>query len=155
MVGRARIHYLLLVEGEFSGREHLGTIARLERPPPPRKDIGDRQVLITSPHPTYARTRFLQVLVRDNNVDQAMRVLKKKLQREGFFRELRRKKFYEKPSERKAREKSEAMRRSRKQARKQLQREGLLPPPKPRKLRPGFGAGVGSGRAHGPAPAAT
>jgi small subunit ribosomal protein S21 len=100
----------------------------------------------------------LQVLVRDNNVDQAMRVLKKKLQREGFFRELRRKKFYEKPSERKAREKSEAMRRTRKQARKQLQREGLLPPPKPRKLRPGspgFGAGVGSGRAHGPAPAAT
>jgi small subunit ribosomal protein S21 len=100
----------------------------------------------------------LQVLVRDNNVDQAMRVLKKKLQREGFFRELRRKKFYEKPSVRKAREKGEALRRTRKQARKQLQREGLLPPPKPRRLppgRPGFGAGVGSGRARGSAPAAT
>jgi small subunit ribosomal protein S21 len=100
----------------------------------------------------------LQVLVRDNNVDQAMRVLKKKLQREGFYRELRRKKFYEKPSERKAREKSEAMRRTRKHARKQLQREGLLPPPKPRKIRPGrpgFGGGVASGRPRGDAPAGT
>jgi small subunit ribosomal protein S21 len=69
----------------------------------------------------------MQVFVRDNNVDQALKALKRKLQREGFFRELRRKKFYEKPSERKAREKSEAMRRVRKQARKRAQREGLLP----------------------------
>jgi small subunit ribosomal protein S21 len=91
----------------------------------------------------------LQVLVRDNNVDQAMRVLKKKLQREGFFRELRRKKFYEKPSVRKAREKGEALRRTRKLARKQLQREGLLPAAKPRKDRPGrpgFGNGTGAAR---------
>jgi small subunit ribosomal protein S21 len=78
----------------------------------------------------------LQILVRDNNVDQAMKVLKKKMQREGVFRELKRQRFYEKPSERKAREKGEAIRRTRKLARKRAQREGLLPAPKP-KLRAG------------------
>jgi small subunit ribosomal protein S21 len=73
----------------------------------------------------------LQVLVRDNNVDQALKVLKRKLQKEGVFREMKLKREYEKPSERKAREKSEGIRRQRKQARKQAQREGLLPmPPK-------------------------
>ncbi len=72
----------------------------------------------------------MQVLVRDNNVDQALKVLKKKLQREGFFRELKRKNYYEKPSERKTREKGEAVRRARKLARKKMQREGLLPPTK-------------------------
>src|SRR5690606_2094149 len=72
----------------------------------------------------------LQVLVRDNNVDQALRVLKKKLQREGVFREMKARRAYEKPSERRAREKAEAIRRSRKLARKQAQREGLLPKPK-------------------------
>ncbi len=59
-----------------------------------------------------------------------MKVLKKKLQREGVFRELKRQRFYEKPSERKAREKGEAIRRGRKLARKRAQREGLLPMPK-------------------------
>jgi len=48
----------------------------------------------------------LQVFVRDNNVDQALRVLKKKMQREGVFREMKRRRSYEKPSERKTREKS-------------------------------------------------
>jgi small subunit ribosomal protein S21 len=72
----------------------------------------------------------MQVFVRDNNVDQALRVLKKKMQREGIFREIRRRKAYEKPSERRNREKSEAIRRARKQARKKAQREGLLPMPK-------------------------
>jgi small subunit ribosomal protein S21 len=41
----------------------------------------------------------MQVLVRDNNIDQALRVLKKKMQREGVFREMKRRRFYEKPSE--------------------------------------------------------
>lgn len=72
----------------------------------------------------------MQVLVRDNNVEQALRVLKKKMQREGVFREMRARRSYEKPSERRAREKAEAIRRSRKAARKQAQREGLLPAPK-------------------------
>ena len=53
----------------------------------------------------------MQVLVRDNNIDQALRVLKKKMQREGVFREMKQRKSYEKPSERKNREKSEAIRR--------------------------------------------
>lgn len=69
----------------------------------------------------------MQVVVRDNNVDQALKVLKKKLQREGVFREMKRRRSYEKPSEKRAREKGEAVRRARKQARKLAQREGLLP----------------------------
>ncbi len=68
----------------------------------------------------------MQVQVRDNNVDQALRVLKKKLQREGVFREMKLRQHYEKPSERKAREKAEAIRRARKLARKKAQREGML-----------------------------
>jgi small subunit ribosomal protein S21 len=69
----------------------------------------------------------VQVLVRDNNVDHALKALKKKMQREGIFREMKLRGHYEKPSERKAREKAEAIRRARKLARKRLQREGLLP----------------------------
>ena len=74
----------------------------------------------------------MQVLVRDNNVDQALKVLKKKMQREGIFREMKLRGHYEKPSEKKAREKAEAVRRARKLARKRAQREGLVPmKPKP------------------------
>ena len=69
----------------------------------------------------------MRVFVRDNNVDQALRVLKKKMQREGVFREMKQRRSYEKPSERKTREKSEAIRRARKLARKKAQREGLIP----------------------------
>ena len=92
----------------------------------------------------------MQVLVRDNNVDQALKALKKKMQREGIFREMKLRGHYEKPSEKKAREKAEAIRRARKLARKKLQREGLLP----MKPKPVFGAagpgaergGAGGGR---------
>ena len=83
----------------------------------------------------------MQVVVRDNNVDQALRVLKKRMQREGIFREMKRRRFYEKPSVRATREKAEAVRRARKLARKKMQREGLLP----MKPKPVFGA-PGSGR---------
>jgi len=69
----------------------------------------------------------VQVLVRDNNVDQALRALKKKLQREGVFREMKLRDHYEKPSEKRAREKAEAVRRARKVARKRAQRDGLFP----------------------------
>ncbi len=71
----------------------------------------------------------MQVVVRDNNVDQALRALKKKLQREGVFREMKLRNYYEKPSEKKARQKAEAVRRARKLARKRAQREGGLPSP--------------------------
>ena len=64
------------------------------------------------------------ILVRDNNVDQALRVLKKKLQREGLFREMKLRRHYEKPSERKLRVKAESQRRARKLLRKRLEREG-------------------------------
>jgi small subunit ribosomal protein S21 len=86
----------------------------------------------------------LQVLVRDNNVDQALKALKKKMQREGIFREMKLRNYFEKPSEKKAREKAEAVRRARKLARKKLQREGLLPN-KPLTPRGGPGA-KGAGR---------
>jgi small subunit ribosomal protein S21 len=92
----------------------------------------------------------VQVLVRDNNVDQALKALKKKMQREGIFREMKLRGHYEKPSEKKAREKAEAIRRARKLARKKMQREGLLPM-KPRDT-PGAGPGGrdgGHGRSGG------
>jgi small subunit ribosomal protein S21 len=102
----------------------------------------------------------LQVFVRDNDVDQALRILKRKMQREGVFREMKRRRFYEKPSEQSAREKSDAIRRKRKLARKQMIREGLLPAPV-KKLLPAKGrlprtTAPGALRAEGarPAPAA-
>jgi small subunit ribosomal protein S21 len=67
---------------------------------------------------------IVQVIVRDNNVDQALRALKKKMQREGVFREMKLRRAYEKPSERKARERAEAVRRYRKLMRKRMEREG-------------------------------
>jgi len=66
----------------------------------------------------------MQVYVRDGDVGAALRILKKKMQREGTFRELKRRRFYEKPSERRAREQGEAVRRYRKTMRKRLEREG-------------------------------
>ena len=69
--------------------------------------------------------KSVQVTVRDNNVDQALKVLKKKLQREGVFREMKLRRAFEKPSERRAREKAEAVRRGRKLERKRLEREGF------------------------------
>ncbi|MDE2357127.1 MAG: 30S ribosomal protein S21 [Alphaproteobacteria bacterium] len=70
---------------------------------------------------------MVQIFVRDNNVDQALKALKKKMQREGAFREMKRHVHYEKPSEKRARQKAEAVRRARKLARKRAQREGLAP----------------------------
>ncbi len=92
--------------------------------------------LIPPPPPNCPRSRFrgappswkeaieVQVLVRENNVDQALRVLKKKMQREGIFREMKLRRNYEKPSERRARERAEAIRRTRKLMRKRMEREG-------------------------------
>lgn len=68
---------------------------------------------------------FMQIIVRDNNVDQALRALKKKLQREGVYREMKLRRHYEKPSEKRAREKAAAVRRARKLERKRLERDGV------------------------------
>src|SRR6188472_3694373 len=93
------------------------------------------------PNTSQKRNIRLQVLVRDNNVDQALKALKKKMQREGIFREMKLRGHYEKPSEKKARERAEAIRRARKLARKRAQREGLIPG----KPKPAFGAPGGPG----------
>ncbi len=97
----------------------------------------------------------MQVLVRDNNVDQALKALKKKMQREGIFREMKLRGHFEKPSQKRAREKAEAVRRARKLARKRMQREGLIAAPKrkmPERGAPGAagtGYGAGGGSSYG------
>jgi small subunit ribosomal protein S21 len=70
-------------------------------------------------------TRHMQIIVRDNNVDQALRALKKKLQREGVYREMKLRRHYEKPSEKRARERAAAVRRARKMERKRMERDGI------------------------------
>jgi small subunit ribosomal protein S21 len=82
------------------------------------------------------REQIVQVFVRDNNIDQALKALKRKMQREGVFRELKRRRFYEKPSERATREKAEAIRRMHKLARKQAIREGLIAAPPKKEFGP-------------------
>ncbi len=67
----------------------------------------------------------MQIIVRDNNVDQALRALKKKLQREGVYREMKLRRHYEKPSEKRARERAAAIRRARKLDRKRAERDGV------------------------------
>ncbi len=82
---------------------------------------------------TIGERPLVQIFVRDNNVDQALKALKKKMQREGSFREMKRHVHYEKPSEKRARQKAEAVRRARKLARKRAQREGVVMPSKGRR----------------------
>ena len=96
-------------------------------------------MLLSSPHKVLYHSKFgsqatkrerekerdtLFVAVRDNNVDQALRVLKKKMQREGLFREMKNRRAFEKPSERRARETAESTRHVRKLMRKRMEREG-------------------------------
>ena len=76
--------------------------------------------------PNEWRRTIVQIVVRDNNVEQALRALKKKMQREGMFREMKARQYFEKPSEKKARQRAEAVRRARKLARKRAQREGIV-----------------------------
>src|ERR1700760_2895680 len=68
---------------------------------------------------------------------------RRRMQREGIFREMKRRRFYEKPSERSAREHNESLRRARKLARKKAQREGLLPAPRGKKVLTGGPPGRG------------
>ena len=60
---------------------------------------------------------FIKIEVKDNNVEQALRILKRKLQKEGFFKVIKMKSIYEKPSEKKKRIKQENIKRSKKIAR--------------------------------------
>jgi small subunit ribosomal protein S21 len=88
--------------------------------------------LLLSTAPSNSEHLALQIIVRDNNIDQALKALKKKMQREGIFREMKLRGAYEKPSEKRARERAEAVRRYRKLQRKRAQREGLIPMSKPK-----------------------
>ncbi|AJF06398.1 30S ribosomal protein S21 [Geoalkalibacter subterraneus] len=60
----------------------------------------------------------MEIKVYDDNLAKAMKVMKRKLQQDGFFRDMKRRRFYEKPSVRRKRKEAEAARRLRKKARK-------------------------------------
>ena len=62
---------------------------------------------------------MIEIIVGQNNLEKAMRVLKRKLIREGVFKELKSRKYYEKPSERRKRKKEEAVKKRRKDADRQ------------------------------------
>jgi len=96
------------------GRNVVGTAGTLPNGPQRRADLKG------------VRRLFMQIIVRDNNVDQALRALKKKLQREGVYREMKLRRHYEKPSEKRARERAAAIRRARKLERKRMEREGSV-----------------------------
>ena len=110
----------------FPGRDGAGTASQAKGFVLPSASIrvGLRVHPLIFSEPWKGVRPKVQVLVRDNNVDQALRALKKKMQREGIFREMKMRRNYEKPSERKAREKAEAVRRHRKLLRKRMDREG-------------------------------
>ena len=60
-------------------------------------------------------TRMIEIIVGQNNLEKAMRVLKRKLIREGVFKELKSRRFYEKPSEKNKRKRKEAHKKRRKE----------------------------------------
>jgi small subunit ribosomal protein S21 len=66
----------------------------------------------------------MKVTVRNNNVDKAMRVLKNKLQQEGFFNELREREYYMTRGEKKRRSKASAIRRTKKNLEKRFEESG-------------------------------
>jgi small subunit ribosomal protein S21 len=66
----------------------------------------------------------LEVTVNSNDVDHALRILKKKMQREGIYKDMKIHRHFEKPSEKKARKRVESLRRARKMNRKRYERDG-------------------------------
>ena len=110
----------------LSARDLLSALSIVGFSPSERKFIASPNLMVRLANSKQRNGIHVQVLVRDNNVDQALRALKKKMQREGIFREMKMRDFYEKPSQKRAREKAEAVRRVRKLARKRAQREGLV-----------------------------
>ena len=110
----------------LSARDLLSALSIVGFSPSERKFIVSPNLMVRLANSKQRNGIHVQVLVRDNNVDQALRALKKKMQREGIFREMKMRDFYEKPSQKRAREKAEAVRRVRKLARKRAQREGLV-----------------------------
>jgi small subunit ribosomal protein S21 len=78
-----------------------------------RRPAGDKQLVF----------RPLEVEVKDN-LEKAMKALKQKMSKEGVLQELKRRRFYEKPSVKRKRKMREALKRRRKAARKRLQQMG-------------------------------
>ena len=66
----------------------------------------------------------MQVVVKNGNVERAMRTLKKKLQKEGLLRELKQRQFFEKPSAKKSRKKAEGVKRYQRNLKKKQERLG-------------------------------
>ena len=66
--------------------------------------------------------RPLEVIVDNGNVDRAIRILKRRMADAGILRELKKRRYYEKPSERKKRKQREALRRLRKSMRQRRER---------------------------------
>ena len=67
----------------------------------------------------YLRGNFImKVIVRDNQIEKAIRDLKKKLTKEGFFSEIKERRFYDKPSVQKKKKQAKAAKRRRKRLRK-------------------------------------
>ena len=65
---------------------------------------------------------MVTITVRNNNVDQAMRILKKKLQKEGVLKEIKSRQYFEKPSAKRARKKAEGIKRYKRAEKKRLER---------------------------------
>ena len=68
---------------------------------------------------------IVQIVIRNNDLEQGLRALKKKMQREGIFREMKARKHFEKPSVVRCRKENEAVRRQRKLERKRKERDGF------------------------------
>ena len=65
---------------------------------------------------------MVTIAVRNNNVDQAMRILKKKLQKEGVLKEIKSRQYFEKPSVKRARKKAEGIKRYKRAEKQRLER---------------------------------
>lgn len=78
--------------------------------------LNDRTQSNENSHSQQERNRAIpiQVIVKDNNVEKAIRELKRKLQRDGLYTEMKRRSSYEKPSNKRKRKQREAIRRIKK-----------------------------------------
>ena len=66
----------------------------------------------------------MEVVVKNGNVERAMRTLKKKLQKEGLLKELKQRQFFEKPSAKRKRKKAEGIKRYQRALKKKQERLG-------------------------------
>jgi small subunit ribosomal protein S21 len=72
----------------------------------------------TSTFSSYDEEENMKVVVQDNQIEKAIRDLKKKLTKEGFFSEIKERRFYDKPSVQRKKKQAKAAKRRRKRMRK-------------------------------------